>query len=272
MNALYQSIIGKTEVVSAIVLGFLIFARLAFAIFFTPFLGGRTIPARIKMGTAVALMFLLYPIISATLTKPIPLNFMVIFGLFLKETFIGLIMGLMVSMVFYGAQAAGQFIDNQRGISQAVIFNPALGAQASLTAVFMFQLTVVLFFILGGHRVFLTALFQSYEVLPILIYPKLNPEFLDPTFQLTLRISASVFAICIQLAAPVIIAMFLADVVLGVANRVAPQMDVLFISYTLKAVVGLIMLFFALHLMVWQMEKLYGQNLGWIKEIIENLK
>jgi len=271
MQALIDSLTGRTEIISALVLGFLIISRLAFALFFTPFMGGRQVPARIKMGTAMALLFILYPALSKTLPEPIPINIWIIVGLFIKEAFIGLIMALMISMVFYGIQAAGQFIDNQRGISQAVIFNPALGTQASLSATFLFQLSVVLFFVIGGHRIFIAAIFQSYEILPVVYYPTLHPHFEDPSLSLLVRTSANVFSVSLQLAAPIIVAMFLSDVVLGVANRVAPQMDVLFFSYTLKAVVGLIMLFFAIHLILWQVEKLFQDHLLWIHEYIKGL-
>lgn len=272
MRDLILQVGQKRELVHAITLIVLIFGRLVFAVFFTPFFGGaRQVPARIKMGCAAALTAVLYPALSKTLPAAVPLEVFAVVGLFLKECLVGLLIGLLASMAFYGIQAAGQFIDNQRGLSHAAIFNPALGAQASQMSQFLFQMAVVIFFVIGGHRVFITALFESFEVLPLVVYPKLAPDFSDPSLQLLARGTARVLFIALQLSAPVAIAMFLCEVVLGVANRVAPQMDVQFISYTLKALTGLLFIFVSLHLIIEQMHHLFEDDFVMLRQLIQGL-
>ena len=271
MEALFEQITKNQELVTGVVLSLLIFIRMVFAIFFTPFFGGKNLPARIKMGCAMALTLFIYPAIAASLPGPVPLAAPTVMLLFVKEIFVGLTMALLISMVFYGIQSAGQFIDNQRGISTASLFNPALGAQVSLSGNFLFQLSVVIFFIIGGHQVYISGFFRSFEILPVIYYPNVQSTFMDPTLQTVVKLSGQVLAIAIQIAAPVIISLFLSEMVLGIANRVAPQMDVLFISYTLKAIVGLVIVFFALHLMVHQMEILFKGHLEDIAQVVNAL-
>jgi flagellar biosynthetic protein FliR len=271
MQDLIESITVRKELMTAISLMVLIFGRVVFAVFFIPVFGGRQIPARIKMGTSWALVLVLYPALAGTLPSPLPLKVGLLLLLFVKEAFVGLLMGLTVSMIFYGVQAAGQFIDNQRGVSQAVIFNPALGQQASLTAQFLFQLTVVLFFTTGGHLLYVGALFRSFEILPLVTYPRFFPEWNDPSLRVLVQVSARVFFVSLQLAAPVIISMFLVEVVLGVANRVAPQMDVLFISYTVKALTALLVIFLAMDYLVPQIKILLNDTLISVNHLVDLL-
>lgn len=272
METLIAALGAKQDLLHALIVGFLIFVRLTFSIFFTPFFGGRTVAFQIKVAAALALMLIVFPGVSASMPKTFPITLMTMFPLFLKEVFVGLTIGLMMSMIFFGIQASGQFIDSQRGVSVAAIFNPALGSQATITANFMYELSVVLFFILGGHFVFINAIFSSFAAIPLFAYPNVGVGEFSPTIALFTKVTVEVMLVALGLSSPVIISMFLAEVVLGISNRVAPQMDVQFMSYTVKAVTALIILFVSMHYIFQQMAKLFEVHLGLVYQMIDLMK
>ena len=92
--------------------------------------------------------------------------------LYLKEAFYGLAIGFAVSMLLYGLEAAGAMVDNQRGASIARVLIPQLGGQGSISGSFLFQLAIVIFLTVGGHRLFFNSFFNSFVKLPVLEFPK----------------------------------------------------------------------------------------------------
>lgn len=163
----------------------------------------------------------------------------------------GLLMGLVNQMIFFGIQSAGNMIDNQRYVANARIFNPALGSQASIFGVFLYQLTIAVFLTIGGHRYFLSALVESFQKVPLLTYPTIGQGIM-PIMDLMIKLSADTLIICLQLSAPVLIAIFVADLVLGITNRIAPMINVFEMSFNIKGFVGVLLVYLALPLMVYQ--------------------
>lgn len=210
-----------------------------------PFLFGKPVPRYVVVGASMVLALFIFPNIVPTPAPPLPEAFLTLFMLYLKEAFYGLAIGFGVALLLYGFEAAGAMVDNQRGASIARVLIPQLGEQGSITGNFLFQMAIVIYLTIGGHRLFFKSFFASFVKLPVLEFPKAGPG-LFPMMDLFIRITGEVLFIGIQLAAPVILAIFLADIILGVANRVAPQINVWMLGFTLKGYVGILMLFLAI--------------------------
>lgn len=219
-----------------------------------PFLFGKPVPRYVVVGASIVLTIFIFPNIVPAKPPPLTENFLLLFVLYLKEAFYGLAIGFGVSMLLYGLEAAGAMVDNQRGASIARVLIPQLGGQSSISGSFLFQLAIVLFLTVGGHRLFFNTFFNSFVTLPILEFPKAGPG-LFPLMDLFIRITGEVLLIGIQLAAPVILAIFMADIILGIANRVAPQINVWMLGFTLKGYIGILMLFLSLTLICNQIVK-----------------
>jgi flagellar biosynthetic protein FliR len=95
---------------------------------------------------------------------------------------------------------------------------------------------------------------------------------LSPFLKLVIRLTASLFIVAIQLVAPALIAIFLVDIALGIINRVAPQIQVFFLSMTIKPLIGILMIFLVLQLIVSQMERFLLDIVGYVKDAVELLK
>lgn len=248
---LYDSLIGWG----------LIFMRTFVMLMLTPFLGGRGVSGRIRMVTAIVLSVFVFANLQDTLSGQLPDDKGLIIALFFKEVFIGLAIGLTTIMVFYAVEAGGRIVDNQRGSANAQIFVPQLG-QVSIFGLFQFWLGLALFLQLNGHILFLNAFLKGFQVVPVFFLPTIEPG-LSPFLQLMIRMSADVLVLGMQLAAPVLIAIFLTDLVLGIANKMAPQIPVFELGFMLKGYVGVVMVYVSLLVLVTQMDvffKLMNEN------------
>ena len=219
-----------------------------------PFLFGKPVPRYVLVAASMTLAFFVYPNIVPKVPPPLAQDLMMFVVLFLKEVFYGLVIGFSGAIVFYAYESVGQMIDNQRGVSIARLLIPQLGEQGSISGLFLFQLGMVIYLVLGGHLVFLDAFFTSYEALPVLAFPTVGPGFI-PLMTLFMQITGEVLYIALQMSAPVLIAIFLADIILGLANRVAPQINVWELGFHIKGYIGILLLFFALTMIGEQMNR-----------------
>lgn len=234
----------------------LVFTRIFVLLIITPFLGGRGVPGRVRFVTSFVLSIYVFILLKDSLLSNLPQSKGILFALFFKEIFLGLAIGVTSIMCFYAIEAAGRIVDNQRGSANAQIFLPALG-QVSIFGLFQFWLGLALFLFLGGHTVFLRAVLQGYVDVPVTSLPQIAPG-ISPFLELMVRMSADVLILGVQLAAPVLIAIFLTDLVLGIANKMAPQIPVFEIGFMMKGYVGVVMVFLSIMVLARQMDVFFG--------------
>ncbi|HEY0100552.1 MAG TPA: flagellar biosynthetic protein FliR [Pyrinomonadaceae bacterium] len=235
---------------SFLVLIGLAFARMLSFLTVVPFFGGAAVPARVKVATATAFVIILYPSLEAGLPKDgAPLGFGPVgfIGLLVKEAFVGFTLGFVASLVFEAIQVAGRVIDFQRGSTLAEMFAPQLQTRVSELGQFKLQLAIVLFFMIGAHHAFITSLLRSFEIIPAMSFPHLQAGW-SPAAAFITKLTGGVLAVGIQLAAPAMIALLLTDLFFGLVNRVAPQINVFFLSLPVKMAVGLVVVLAALPL------------------------
>ncbi len=243
----------------------LIWARVLSVIVVIPFLFGKPVPRTVRVGASVLLTVFLYPLLVEKQMASQTIDFLRLFALFFKEILFGLSIGFAASMLFYGFEAAGRMIDNQRGVSLARVLIPELGEQSSISGQFLFQFAVVIFLVLGGHRFFLKALAESYQAVPLLSFPE-SVSGLFPVVDLFGVLTGKVLFLSVQIAAPVIIAVLIADIILGVTNRFAPQINVWELGFNIRGYVGILLLFLSMGLIARQIE-FYTEKSG--KEVVQ---
>lgn len=237
------------------------FARLVSFFSVVPFFGGGAVPARVKVATAMAMVVILYPALEAGVPVDQPLGFSAIgfIGLIAKEVFVGFTLGFVASLIFEAVQVAGRIVDFQRGSTMGELYAPQLESQVSELGQFKLQLAIVIFIVLGAHRYFIGAMLRSYEFIPALSFPKFNAGW-SPALELLVMMTASVLSIGLQLAAPALIALLLTDLFFGIINRVAPQVNVFFLSMPVKMLVGIIVILIVLPQLAMRMEYYFGES------------
>lgn len=233
---------------------FLVLVGLAFARFLSflvvvPFFGGAAVPARVKVATATAFVIIVYPSLAAGVPAKQTLGFGALgfAALLAKEALVGFTLGFVASLVFEAIQVAGRIIDFQRGATMSEMFAPQLQTRVSELGQFKLQFAIMLFLLIGAHIPFLSALIRSFEIIPATDFPHFQVGWTPLAASIT-KLCGEVLAVGVQLAAPAMIALLLTDFFFGIINRVAPQINVFFLSLPVKMVVGLLVILLALPL------------------------
>ena len=236
MQRLIQTLIENLPVGQYITVTFLLMARLAPLVFVAPFFGGRKIPAAARMAAVFALMVALWPAAWASGAK-LPSAWAVTSLLILKEALVGTILALMASVLFAAVESAGRLVDVTRGAHMSQVLTPQTGEASSPLGVTMLLVAVVLFMGVNGHHLVIEAVGHSYQVIPLHRWP--SEAALAGTARLTVWLGSEFFLVAVGLAAPVLAVVFLTEMALGLAGRLAPQMPSYFVGLPLKGYVAL---------------------------------
>lgn len=212
--------------------------RISGVMLFAPFLGSVVIPARIKAVLTLALTFVLYPLLSRNLP---PLAFAHWPMLVLRELLIGIAIGIATSVVFEAAQMAGQILSVQMGYSLVNILDPTSQIDTTVVGAFHSLIAMLIFLRLDVHLWLLRALGNSFLYLPP------GDSHLTRPFTLELLGAGSaILSTGVQIAAPVLSATLLTDVVLGFLGKASPQLPLMVMGPAFKSLLGLAVLFAAL--------------------------
>ena len=142
------------------------------------------------------------------------------------------------------------------------------GAVSSPLGNFALQLAVVVFFGTGGHLTFFRAVAASYEAVPLLGFP--SPGLSRSVLELAVGATAKMVLAAVGMAAPVLAALFLADLALGFINRVSPQIPVHFLGLPAKALGGIALLLLAVSAVAVAIRGELGDAMGAIRRLVES--
>lgn len=249
---------------SVLTLFFLGLMRLAPIVSLAPFLGSK-LPGGVKIGTAIAITTIMLPYLISHAKTPI-VTYDALFACYcLKELFIGTIIAFLVSIPFYIAQSSGVLIDFLRGSSALQIQDPVMQSQSSSIGQLYNYVFIVLFYDIGGPFIFFEGVLNSYSVIPADSFiPVAFFSLQMPFWQFMLGILTKFLAISLQLAAPSLVAILMAEMFLGIANRLAPQVQIAFLGMALKSFVGLALLWAGWYFILQQIGK---QSILWLQTL-----
>ena len=217
---------------------FLVLLRVSGIFITAPILSSDTVPRQIRVYMALIcslIMFNVLPTIESVNNLTVA-DFLLIS---VRETMIGLLLGVVPKIMFAAIEFAGTLIGFQMGLSVANVVDPQTDVQVSIVASFENVLATLLFVVLDGHHIFFEVLSVSYQKIPIngFVFSPNKIDFL-------LRIMADLFIIGLKLGAPLIVALLLANVIMGFMARSIPQLNVFVVGFPFT--IGLGLLFLAL--------------------------
>ncbi len=235
MSEFWQSILNDKVVLANILALGLGLIRLIALLSFAPFFG-PAINMPVRFSLAIALYFPLHPfLVNIIETQNLLAHFDVLylFALSVKETILGMLLGLLSGLVFYAALSAGLIVDNQRGASQAIGSEIMSGDEVSPFGEVLFLSMVTLFFASGAVLGFFAILYQSYLMWPVFEFlPSLSSANIAVFFS---REVNSFLTTALLVCGPFILVSLLTDVSLGIINRFAPQLNVYILSMPIKS-------------------------------------
>lgn len=202
-----------------------------------PVLGGRAVPARVKLALALVLTLVLLPALPLERWPLQPHGIWQWLGLAAHELLFGILLGFAAQVPVLAMQLAGELIGLQMGFGIAAVLDPEAGGQENLIAGLLQVVALLLFLTFDGHHVVLRALADSFRAVP----PgglALSPDLLGEGIRLTGRL----LELGLRLGAPVLAALLLAEAGLGLVARTVPQMNIFIVGFPLKIGLGFAML------------------------------
>ena len=242
----------------------LVFVRMSSIFVVTPVFGRREMPAYLKIGLAFFCSYILVPLLGNVQVEYLNLlSFAVIVG---KEFLVGVIIGFVSFLVFSALYVAGQIIDMQIGFGMVNVLDPTMNSQVPLIGNFIYILTTLFFLAIDGHHVLLSALYKSYNILPINGF-----AFTEAMVNNITAIFAEIFVIGFKISIPVIAAALLTEVALGILSRTVPQMNVFVVGIPLKIGIGLLTLYIMMPVFIQIMTVTFDRMYGYIYLIIRSM-
>jgi flagellar biosynthetic protein FliR len=230
----------------------LVLSRVAGIFAALPVFGGRRLPTRIKAITVFMITLVCFPTLSVAV-PPMPSDAFSLALLAFSEVMIGLTLAFITQIIFAAVEFSGQIIGMQMGLTISSILDPSQGTQTQIMSVVQSLFATLMFLSLNIHHLFIRAIMDSFKVIPLGGW-HLSGELVN---FLVMR-TADIFIIGIRLAAPVMVALLLATVALGIMARAFPQMNIFMISMPLNIGLGLIVLGMTLTIFFHVLEVSFG--------------
>ena len=209
----------------------LVLARIATLLMIAPLFGSATVPVRVRVVLALALAVLVVPVEwEKPAAHPETLaSFAVQVG---AEFLVGATLGLGVLLLFSSMHVAGQLISQMSGMQLADVFDPGFESHVPGFSQLLSYVTLAVFVTIGGHRRVLEALLDTFAWLPAG-----QGTFSRSIFDAMTSLLTHSFALGIRAAAPAMLALLLATLILGLVSRTLPQLNVLALGFGMNAMV-----------------------------------
>lgn len=221
-------------------------ARCVAWLFVAPPFGTKVIPIPVKVGLAGALTIAAGPRIDASEVR---LDTFGLLSAVVTQVVVGVALGFFALLLLSAIQAAGNLIDLFAGFTMAQVYDPMSGAGASVFGRTYQIVGTTILFVSGGHLVLVRGFLRSFDAVPLDRLTSVNAELI------TAHLGLFIVAAC-EIAAPVLAAMFLSEVALGLLTRAAPQLNALQLGLPLKALLALLLTGLALPLLPMTMDNL----------------
>ncbi len=256
----FGDIVGTNDPQNFLLVFMAVLARILGFMIVAPFFGGMNIPMTARVGLSVVLSCVVVPYALPTVG---PALFLELKGggafdfvlLLVNQILVGLFLGFCASFIFYAIESAGRIMDTQRGSNMSDLVAPSTGERTSPSGQFLMQVALMIFLVSGMHMQMLEGFLGTFEVFP----PTLGLEWLgDPLANSSdhpevqgviaafAEMSGASLLLTLQIAAPAMITLMLTDVLLGIINRGAPQVNVFALSQVVKGPIGIAALMIAL--------------------------
>lgn len=219
-----------------------------------PVFGHSSVPISIKVGLGLLLAAIIAPTVPA-LPAADPTSWA---GLLIlaQELVTGLAMGFAMRLVFAAIEFAGEVISSTMGLSFASFFDPNTHGRSSAVNQFLALVATMAFLAVNGHLVLLEALAESFVTLPVAAAPTGTGAPLELA-----RWGGKIFSAGLQIAMPVIAALLITNVALGILTRAAPQLNIFGIGFPITMGIGFLTISLALPYLATPMQNLFNQGI-----------
>jgi flagellar biosynthetic protein FliR len=227
--SVFSRVFTLPQIMSFIVVLF----RVSGIMIFAPFYSNGAFPSQIRVVFPLVLAVTLAPMVpQGQFAESMDLSQGII--AVLGELLVGMIIGLTASFIFGALQLAGQIIGFQLGLSMVNVIDPQSQVENSVISILHNFIGIMLFLLMNGHHWFIQAVGDSLQYLPAG-----GVHLRGPLVDEMVHLSGQMFVSGFRIAGPVIAITVIADVILGMIGRAAPQINILIVGMPAKTLIGL---------------------------------
>ena len=228
------------------------FIRILAMLATAPVFDNRTVQRRTRVGLAALIAILMMPLLPA----PPVLSSAQAIPVLIQQLLIGVAMGFSMRLVFAAFEMAGDLLGLQMGLAFAQFIDPARGTQTPLIGSFLGVLAMLTFLVIDGHLLVIAAVVQIFELIPI-------SANLSVVNSQSITLAGSImFMLALQISLPVMAAVLISNIVLGILARAAPQLNVMSIGFSVTTGVGLWILWVSLPYFIAGIDSAIGRLLS----------
>lgn len=213
---------------------------------------GLTARARLVLGLAIALA------ITPALPEVAAIDPASGQGLLIlaQQMLIGLAMGFAMRLVFSAIDMAGVLISNQMGLGFATAYDPQSASETAVVSEFLGLLSLLTFFAINGHLMVIATLMRSFSVLPIGGGPIAYGSWKNIA-----NAGGMLFSSGLLLSLPIVVALLITNIALGVLGRVAPQLNLMAVGFPITIIIGFSALLVSLSYLSAPLQQLFEHGL-----------
>jgi flagellar biosynthetic protein FliR len=211
----------------------LVSVRISTMMLVAPLFSATAITVPIRVAVTMVLAIVMVSVMETPKLDPMSATGI---ALLVQEALIGATIGFVMQLAFAAVSLAGEMISTSMGLSFASMVDPQSGTQSPVVTQILAVMMLLAFMALEGHHILLKQLAASYEVLPI------GGPFLNPAmFIAILKAGSLVFSAAFLISLPIVVALFLINITIGMLTRVAPQMNIFAIGFPITIFAGIVL-------------------------------
>jgi len=233
----------------------------------SPFFGSMNIPIFFRVGIALAMTVVLFPVVDGLGAPAAPASIVMFGAAVLGELFIGWLIGFVAYISFAAITMAGKVMDMQVGFAIVNVVDPTSGQQIPLIGSFLYNLAVIILLVTNGHHMIIAALVESFRAVPLAgMEPNLSIALLLANF------TGGIFVTGMKIAMPITFAILLTNVGLGILSRTMPQMNIFVVGIPMQLMIGIVVLSMIIPFYVLFLDVLFNEMYGNISLAVRALQ
>jgi flagellar biosynthesis protein FliR len=220
----------------------------------SPVMGLKNVPMPARLGLGLFVALILVPVVGKDgLPAGVDINWTTLAG----EAMVGALSGFAATVAYSAIAFGASLLDLQAGFSMGSLYDATFGTQGAIIERFYGAMAALLFFQTDAHHLVIQGLVQLFVVVPLggFTLGRIKPEYLA-------EIAAGSFAVAVELVFPVLVALMLAEIALGVLAKVAPQFGIFSIGLQLKVGLALAALAFTAPLLMPRLHALFASMIS----------
>jgi len=220
----------------------------------SPLFGNSSVPASVKLSLGVLLAMVVAPAVPLLPgSDPTSLAGLLILA---QEMLIGLAMGFSIRIVFAAVEMAGEISSLTMGLGFATFFDPNTQGRSSAISQFLALVATMTFLAVNAHLVLLSVLVESFYTLPVSASPVYGGGFKQLADW-----GGKIFSTGVQLSLPIVAALLITNVALGILTRAAPQLNLFGIGFPITLGVGFLVIAMTLPYLATPMQNLFLEGI-----------